>query len=126
MSEGRVVVIVEDERDLLKLLCYMLEDEGYRVIAYSDPTTALTLRPDEKPAVFLVDMMMPVMQGIELAHRWRDGSFPRVPMIGLSASTTMLNRAQDSGLFQATVAKPFEVDRLLEVVANQIPAHCSP
>lgn len=68
------------------------------------------------PDVFLLDLMLPGMSGIDLARRLRDLGYLREPMIAMSASPRMLNAANRSGLFQETLAKPFDLSTLLDTV----------
>jgi CheY-like chemotaxis protein len=113
MSKGRVIVVVDDEPDLRNVLCEMLEDDGYEVISLSRPSRVLELEPEEMPTVFLLDLMLPGMSGIELAGRIREGPFAGTSIIAISASAVMLRLATESGLFNATMQKPFDIDDLL-------------
>lgn len=116
MQDGFVVVIVDDEPDLRRILADVLEDEGFTVLTLHHPAQALTLGPHPRPVLFLVDMMLPGMTGIELAGKLKAGQFRDVPLVALSASPVMLQRAAESHLFATTIPKPFELDRLLDSV----------
>ena len=116
MSRGTVVVVVDDEPDLRGVLCEVLEDEGYDVISVAHPSQALDLEPEPMPALFLVDLMLPGMTGIELAERIRASPFHGAPLIAISASAVMLRLAAESGLFATTMQKPFDIDELLTSV----------
>lgn len=120
MQDGFVVVIVDDEPDLRRILADVLEDEGFAVLTLHHPAQALDLRSEPKPALFLVDMMLPGMTGIELAGKLKAGPFGDVPLVALSASPVMLRRAAESQLFVTTIPKPFELDRLLESVRRHV------
>ena len=114
MTAERLVVVVDDEPDLRSLICEVLQEEGYSVVSLPHPAQALQLQ--EVPALFLIDLMLPGMTGIELAQELRQGSFAETGMIGLSASSAMLRHANDSRLFQETIQKPFDLEYLLEAV----------
>ena len=114
MTAERLVVVVDDEPDLRSLICEVLQEEGYSVVSLPHPSQALQLQ--EMPALFLIDLMLPGMTGIELAQELRQGPFAGVGMIGLSASSAMLHHANDSRLFQETIQKPFDLEYLLEAV----------
>jgi CheY-like chemotaxis protein len=70
------------------------------------------------PALFLVDVMLPGMSGIELAEQLRAGGFARTPMIAMSASPGMLRAAAESRLFQEILPKPFDLTTLLDCVGR--------
>jgi DNA-binding response OmpR family regulator len=114
MAQHLVVVVVDDEPDLRDMLVEILQDEGFAVISLPHPSLALTL--EQKPSIFLLDLMLPEMTGIELAEQLREGPFSDVTIIALSASPAMLRRAADSNLFQSTLHKPFDIDTLLKSI----------
>jgi CheY-like chemotaxis protein len=118
MTDGTVVVVVDDEPDLRSLICEVLQEEGYSVVSLPHPSLALGL--EQAPALFLIDLMLPGMTGIELAQLLRQGPFGQTGMIGLSASSAMLRHAADSHLFQETIQKPFDLEYLLEAVRQYV------
>ncbi|HEX8918824.1 MAG TPA: response regulator [Chloroflexota bacterium] len=117
-QDRHIVVVVDDETDLLELICQILEEEGYAVRRLSDPRSALTLPPVPQPALFLVDLMLPGMTGIDLAAKLREYGFANVPLIAMSASNSMLQRAKQSGLFRALLPKPFDLSVLLDQIGQ--------
>jgi CheY-like chemotaxis protein len=116
MAQRLVVIVVDDEPDLRTLLVDILEDAGFRVVGLAHPEQALTLAAVDTPVLFLLDLMMPEMSGIELARRLRAGAFADLVLVALSASASMLRRAADSHLFEETIQKPFELDHLVETL----------
>jgi CheY-like chemotaxis protein len=110
------IVIVDDEVELLQLLKDILEDEGHDIVAISDPARVQSLTLDVHPYLFLLDLMLPGIDGIELASRLRAGEFRDTPFIAMSASTAMLSAARKSDLFQATLTKPFDLSTVLGYV----------
>lgn len=109
------IVVVEDEAGILDLLREILEIDGHRVYGFTVPDIARirTAAPDAD--LFLLDLMLPGMSGIELAGRLAD-SFPGCPMIAMSASATALAQAQRSASFREVLAKPFNLMALLSTV----------
>jgi two-component system, OmpR family, response regulator CssR len=64
------VVVVDDERDILDLVCSVLQDEGYVVICLTHPVAIGDVKTHEpQPHLFLLDIMFPAMSGIELARQ---------------------------------------------------------
>ena len=66
------VLIVDDEKDILDLLEYNLEKEGYEVLSAMDGEEAISMAKAEKPNMVLLDIMMPQMDGIETCRRLRE------------------------------------------------------
>ena len=80
------VLLVDDEPDLLELLQYALEKEGFRVLTARDGKDALELAESDPPDVFVVDIMMPRMDGVELTERIRESARLRLtPILMLTA-----------------------------------------
>jgi CheY-like chemotaxis protein len=118
---SRVVVVVDDEPDVLDLICSILEDEGYAVICLNHPVLTDDLKERVRsPDLFVLDIMLPSMSGIDLAHRLQTDGFNDIPMIAMSASPTMLDVAAQSELFHAYLGKPFDLDVLLGTVKQYV------
>ncbi|MBV9279563.1 MAG: response regulator transcription factor [Chloroflexi bacterium] len=113
---GRCVVVIEDEAEILQILRDVLELEEYKVIGVARPELAQTAASAVRPDLFLVDIMLPGMSGIELAEQLRATGFQHTPMIGMSASKLMSSVASGSGLFQDVLDKPFDLPSLLDTV----------
>ena len=67
------ILVVDDDIDTLRLVGLMLERQGYQIIAASTGQQALSLARIEKPALILLDLMMPDIDGITVARRLRSG-----------------------------------------------------
>lgn len=109
------VVIIEDDPDVLHLLREVLESEGIPHHGVDSFNAERIARACPDPAAFLIDLMLPAANGVDLARQLR-GAFPEAPMIAMSASRLMLEVATKSGLFQESVAKPFNLSTLLDAI----------
>jgi two-component system, NtrC family, nitrogen regulation response regulator NtrX len=115
------IVVVDDEPELRHLMSNVLEDEGYRVVSFSHPVPVTRLQEtDERPNLFLIDIMLPDMNGIELAHRLVTEGFGGTPKIAMSASHQCVRDARASHLFDAALEKPFEINDLLDMVERHM------
>src|SRR5512143_581967 len=106
------VLVVDDERDIREAVAEVLKDEGYEVIDARDGAEALLQLRAHHPAVVLLDLMMPGMNGWEFcAARKREPELDAIPVIVISAL------GQVSGIDAAAfLQKPFELDALVSAV----------
>lgn len=117
MSSGsRPVLVIEDDPLLLELIRELLHLYGHKSVGAGTAEQARTIAAAAKPAVFLIDLVLPGLSGVDLAMRLRACGFPEEPMIAMSASAEMLRAARQSGVFQGTFRKPFEVMQLIQCV----------
>jgi pilus assembly protein CpaE len=65
------ILVVDDDLDTLRLVGMMLERQGYQIIAASNGEQALELTRTEKPELIILDLMMPEIDGLEIAQRLR-------------------------------------------------------
>jgi two-component system, OmpR family, alkaline phosphatase synthesis response regulator PhoP len=65
------ILVVDDEADIIELLQYNLEKEGYEVATANDGKQAIEKAKTFMPEVVLMDIMMPVMDGVEAARQLR-------------------------------------------------------
>jgi CheY-like chemotaxis protein len=110
------VVVIDDEPDVLDLIHDVLCEEGLPVIAVNRPDRAVNLATQTMPKLFLVDLMLPDCDGIELARRLRQMGLEETPIVAMSASMGMLSAAEASALFDDTLAKPFDLNALLDCI----------
>ena len=78
-----LILIVDDDSGLVKLVSLNLELDGYQVATAAEGKTALQLIKNEQPALVLLDIMMPVMDGFQACERIRE--FSEVPIIMITA-----------------------------------------
>ena len=111
-----VVLIAEDDEDLRLLVSTTLRREGYEVVEACDGAEALDLAGVHEPALAVLDINMPHVDGVEVAERLRAGS-NQTQVIFLTAQT---RRAELDRMFAtspvAYIAKPFPLEKLREQV----------
>jgi CheY-like chemotaxis protein len=121
MAMGRrTILIVEDEADIRETLADAMRDLGADVAVASDGLDALErLREGACPAVILLDLRLPRLDGQEFLARLRaDRRHDRVPVITMTAGTS---RAEGDDIV-ARLSKPFDVGDLREIVESLIDA----
>lgn len=85
---GRTVLVVDDERDIVDLIRYNLQKEGYEVIAAYNGAEALTAA-SSLPELILLDVMMPVLDGFETCRRLKASTrTANIPIVFLTASSS--------------------------------------
>lgn len=87
MKKSKIkILLVDDEPDILELLTYNLSAEGYQVFTASNGKKALKVADETMPHLIILDVMMPVMDGIETCERLRmDKRFQNTLVMFLSA-----------------------------------------
>jgi two-component system KDP operon response regulator KdpE len=115
----QLVMVVDDEAAILRLLRATLESEGYAVVSADRGSLALKMLDDERPDLLVLDVMMPEMSGFEVLRQIRTASqHPQVPVVMLTARTGDVDKLQG---FQSGaddyVTKPFNPDELLARIA---------
>jgi DNA-binding response OmpR family regulator len=112
------ILVVDDEPQVVWMLQFSLEAEGYQTLSARDGRAALDEVREHHPSVVLLDIMMPVMDGwafLEELQALPADERPRV--IVVSARSSLRDRAKAAELgADAFVAKPFNVDDLLVVL----------
>lgn len=110
-----LILIVEDEADLVTLLSYNLEKEGFRTVAAYDGDEALLIANEQRPDLLLLDWMLPHRSGLDVCRQLRRGSKTRdIPIIMLTARGEEGDRVRglDSGADDYLV-KPFSNSELV-------------
>ena len=80
------ILVVDDEQDLLDLISYNLQRNGYDVVSAKSGNDALELAAREEPDLILLDLMLPGVDGTEVARRLKtDSRTAHVPLIMLTA-----------------------------------------
>jgi chemosensory pili system protein ChpA (sensor histidine kinase/response regulator) len=110
-----LVMVVDDSLTVRKITSRFLAREGFRVTTARDGVEALEMLESEMPAVMLLDIEMPRMDGFEVARAIRSGSLaPGLPIIMITSRTAEKHRghALEIGV-NAYMGKPYQEDELL-------------
>lgn len=107
----KVILVVEDNERNRKLVRTILEYRGYEVVECDDGAPSLALAKAHRPALVLMDIQLPTMNGIEALARLRaDPETSAIPVVAVTASVTPSerDRVASSG-FNGYIAKPIDV-----------------
>jgi len=114
-----LILVVDDDPDILEAVGEILADEGYRVRRARDGQEALERLAAEPPALVLLDLMMPVMDGVAFARAMRAApEHAGIPVVVISADGHP-GRAREVAA-DGFLAKPFDIEALLEVVRQHV------
>ena len=129
MQEGREtpikVLVIDDERNILDIIRFNLEVEGFEVTTSRDGAEAIQLVRDIKPDLILCDIMMPELDGLEVCRRLKaDGRTNQIPVVMLSARTQAQDKVASIEVgADDFITKPFDFsDLVARITINLIRA----
>lgn len=113
--ERQSVLVVEDEEDIRELIRFNLEQEGFSVATVADGERALQVVQRERPALVILDLMLPGMPGVEVCKRLRSAeATSRIPIVIVTAKSSETDRVV--GLEMGAddyIIKPFSLRELV-------------
>jgi|SRR5205823_267566 len=112
---GRPILVVDDDATIREALATLLTMEGYRVDAAANGAEALQAVERELPALVILDMHMPMVDGWAFAEAARARGFDP-PILVVTATATSAERAAREIAAAGFMAKPFDIAELLEAV----------
>ncbi len=115
---NNTILIVDDEPNILVALEFLIRQQGYRVIKARNGLEALKLIEKERPSIVMLDVMMPEMDGFEVAGQIRkDDRFNDLQIIFLTAKGTEADRFQGYAKGgEVYLTKPFDNEELVTVI----------
>ena len=116
----KTVLIVEDETNIVDILSFNLERDGYNTIEAYDGQTGLQLAQEQNPDLILLDLMLPKMDGFEVCRRLRQEGCA-IPIIMLTAREEEADKVMGLELgADDYITKPFAMRELLARVKANI------
>jgi CheY-like chemotaxis protein len=113
------VLVVDDDPDMVDLMLMVLEQAGFAARSARNGREALSAVAERAPALVLLDMLMPVMNGWECAHELRARYGKKLKIVVVTAAEHPRARAEEVGADDA-LPKPFDMNSLLRVVARYL------
>jgi DNA-binding response OmpR family regulator len=116
------ILVVDDEADLVSVLRFGLEVEGFEVISASDGEQGLSLARETSPALMLLDLMLPKLDGYKVCRALKfDERYRTMPIFILSARSGEDDRrlALEMGA-DAFITKPYEMKELVARIRTRL------
>ena len=127
-EQTATILVIEDDRQIRRVVQGYLEQAGYHVLTAMDGDTGLALAQHERPALVVLDLMLPGLDGWEATKRIKSQPETRhIPVIALSAHAMTGNRekALAAGCDDFDT-KPVEMPRLLSKVRALLSKEVAP
>lgn len=121
---SKKILVVDDEKDIVETLSFMMRARGYEVIEAYDGEEGLKLAKEQSPDLMILDVMMPKINGYKIARLLKyDSKYKHIPIIMVTA------RGQDSDKLigeetgaDEYITKPFEFEEVLDCVNKYLGA----
>lgn len=107
-----MIMIVDDDQALGEMLSIVLESEGFKTVTCLDGWRAVEMFPTLQPDLMLLDVMLPGLDGVQVAQRIRQNSNTPIIMLTAKSDTTDVVKGLEAGA-DDYVSKPFEVVELM-------------
>ena len=112
------ILIVDDEADIIEILQFVLESNGYECITAFDGEEGLKLAREANPDLIILDVMMPKMNGYKISRLLKyDAKYKNIPILMLTARSQDTDKAlgEETGADEY-ITKPFQIENIVETV----------
>lgn len=122
MTQKRKILIVDDERDIVKGLTIRLQGAGYEVVAAFDGAQAIFVAHKENPDLILLDIRMPAANGFSVAEKLKhSANTSSIPVIFLTGSPERNSEEKAISLgARFYVKKPYDPEELLDAIKRAL------
>lgn len=127
MSDGQLILVVDDDTDLVEMVSMKLESENFRVAKAYDGVEAMDQIKAERPALIILDVMMPRKDGYTLCDELKNSEeYKAIIVVLLTAVTEAISTTNYTHMGGKTtladdfVTKPIDLDKLMEIVKDNL------
>lgn len=127
MSDKQLILVVDDDPDLVEAVSMKLESENFLVAKAYDGIQAWEKIKEEKPALVVLDVMMPKKNGYEVCDEIKkDPEYKDITVVLLTAvgsavtSTNYTHRGGRTTMADEYIPKPIDLDKLMEIVKDYV------
>lgn len=122
MRAKKKILIVDDERDIVKALSIRLQSRGYQTVVAFDGAQGLFMAHKERPHLIILDIRMPAGDGFSVAEKLKESKSTRkIPVIFLTGSPELEaeERAMALGA-RFYIKKPYDPEELLDAIQRAL------
>ena len=124
MNQKALILVVDDNAEYRELLAWILDRYGFETISAKSGREAVELAVKCRPALVLMDLNMPGMNGYEAARAIHADRHTRgIPVVAVSADCADFERSASKAGFIAVLEKPWKPEALLKIVTNVLMRH---
>lgn len=112
------ILIVDDEKDIVETLSFMLQAKGFETVTALDGEEGLKLAKEVNPDLIILDVMMPKINGYKICRLLKyDAKYKNIPIIMVTARSQEGDKliGEETGADEY-ITKPFEFNDILEVI----------
>jgi two-component system alkaline phosphatase synthesis response regulator PhoP len=127
MSDKKLILVVDDDTDLVEMVAMKLESKNFRVAKAYDGLEAMAKIKEERPALMILDVMMPRKDGYTLCDELKKSEeYKGIVIVLLTAvtdaisSTNYTHMGGKTTLADDFVPKPIDMDKLVEIVQDSL------
>ena len=127
MSKNNLILVVDDDTDLVEMMAMKLESKNFRVAKAYDGVEAMAKIKEERPALIILDVMMPRKDGYTLCNELKTSEeYKGIIVVLLTAvtdaisSTNYTHMGGKTTLADDYVPKPVDMDKLVEIVQDSL------
>ena len=127
MSDKKLILVVDDDTDLVEMVAMKLESKGFKVAKAYDGVEAMTKIKEERPALMILDVMMPRKDGYTLCNELKQSeAYKGIVIILLTAVTEAISSTNYTHVGGKTtladdfIPKPIDMDKLMEIVEDSL------
>jgi two-component system alkaline phosphatase synthesis response regulator PhoP len=127
MSNDQLILVVDDDTDLVEMVSMKLESENFRVAKAYDGVEAMDKIKAERPALMILDVMMPRKDGYTLCNELKSSDdYKDIIIVLLTAVTEAISSTNYTHVGGKTtladdfVTKPIDLDKLMEIVKDNL------
>ncbi len=116
------ILIVDDEADIIEILQFVLEAEGFQCFTAYDGETGLNLAREIHPDLIILDVMMPKINGYKISRLLKyDNKYKDIPILMITARSQEEDKiiGEETGADEY-ITKPFNVDYVVEKVKSYL------
>ena len=122
-KEHKVIVYIEDEPDMVKLVRLILQHEGIELVGVVDAQRGVSMVREVKPDLILLDLMMPDMDGWEVFESLQaDDELKRIPVIVITVRAAAIDKSMGLYVYKVEdyITKPFEMGELIRRIQRAL------